>query len=233
MRKNSQADPHTWISKLLQNYPIADLLDFGCGDGKLVDFLNSTGWPAFGVDICGFRRETNFYLTLNEIDSPRKFQYIVLQDVLEHLSDPKEIIDQLRRSTLEGSKWFISIPTSSSLDYKLLGYRWTMISPYGHLHFFSLKSISKLLSDAGFKILSINRRRKSTIWKREIINLIRLFASIPYSFFRFKGAKHLRSRLSYLVNSVVYLISMGDQLDIVCEYSTTRTSLERVSLSNH
>lgn len=231
--KKFRADPHTWISKLLQNYPTGDLLDFGCADGKLVDFLNSRGWQALGVDISGFRRETNFYTTLNEIDSPRKFRYIVLQDVLEHLSDPKDIIDQLRRRTLEGGKWFISIPTSSSFEYKLLGERWTMISPYGHLHFFSHKSISRLLSEAEFKILSINRRRKPSIWMREIINLVRLCASIPYSLFRFKGTKHLQSRVSSLINSVVYLISRGDQFDIICEYSPTRTSLERVTTSNH
>jgi len=222
----NQVNPKTWISKLLQFYPAGDLLDFGCADGKLVDSLIGRGWPAVGVDVAGFRKDRNFYTTLNEVVNPKKFQYIVLQDTLEHLTDPREVVNQLSRRTVGDGKWFISIPISSSLEYKILGHRWSMVEPYGHLHFFSCKSISKLLSEAGFEIVSMRKRRKPTVWKREMINLIRALISIPYSLIRFKGSEHLRARLFLLINSLLFILSRGDQVDICCQYSPKRISLQ-------
>lgn len=210
-------NPDTWVSNLVPRYPKGDLLDFGCADGALVDYLCKLKWNAIGVDIASFRTGINFFSRLEEISEPVKFNYVVLQDVLEHLVEPKIVIDGIVQRTHENGLWFISIPTSSSLEFKILKQKWDMISPYGHLHFFSCKSIEKVLTEAGLRILSVKKRRKPTNWSREIKNCSRLCFSIPYSILRMKGMSHLQLRLRALVHSLIFLVSKGDQLEIIAQ----------------
>jgi hypothetical protein len=208
-------NPDTWVSDLVQSYPKGDLLDFGCADGALVDYLCELKWNAVGVDIANFRRGANYFSRLGDISNLAMFDYVVLQDVLEHLVDPKIVIQELVLRTHRNGLWFISIPTSNSLEFRILKQNWDMITPYGHLHFYSLRSIEKVLNEAGLQILSIEKRRKPTAWIREIKNFNRLCFSIPYSIIRMKGGNHMQSRLRALVHSFIFLSSKGDQLEII------------------
>ena len=192
-------NPGTWVSDLVQSYPKGDLLDFGC------------------ADVASFRRGANFYSHLDEVSEPAKFDYVVLQDVLEHLVDPKILIQEIVQRTKKNGIWFISIPTSSSLEFRTLKQNWDMISPYAHLHFYSHESINKVLNEAGLRILNIKKRRKPTNWNREIKNFSRLCLSIPYSMIRMKGMSHLQCRWRALVHSIVFICSLGDQLEIIAQ----------------
>ena len=71
-------NPGTWVSELVKSYPQGDLLDFGCADGALVDYLCELQWKAVGVDIASFRKGTNFFSHLKEVSKPARFDYVVL-----------------------------------------------------------------------------------------------------------------------------------------------------------
>jgi hypothetical protein len=67
--------------------PPRKLLDFGCGLGRYVDYLNSNGYDAVGIDM-----ETELQLAdmkTGDVDA------INMVEVIEHLMEPKPILRQL------------------------------------------------------------------------------------------------------------------------------------------
>ena len=73
-------------------------LDFGCGTGAFVGYLQELGWKAFGVEPNEKARKV--YNNPNIVDSLDKivedsFDCIALWHVLEHLSQPKSTLQKL------------------------------------------------------------------------------------------------------------------------------------------
>jgi 2-polyprenyl-3-methyl-5-hydroxy-6-metoxy-1,4-benzoquinol methylase len=83
-----------------------------------------------------------------------KFDYIIMLDVLEHVVDPRRIISETKKMLNEGGKLIISLPN----DYHILNkIRFVFnkhltedpFAPYGHLHYFPIKSGEDLISKQG------------------------------------------------------------------------------------
>ncbi len=146
------------------------VLDLGCNNGKLNDFLQKCEY--YGVDI---DKEMVSELTrkgikakkadLNKDEIPFKdknFDYIIMLDVLEHLVNPAKLLSDSKEKLEKGGKMIITLPN----DYHFLNkIRFLFnrsitadpFAPYGHLHFFSIKVGENFLNKQGFKIL----RKKS------------------------------------------------------------------------
>ena len=67
-------------------------LDIGCGDGSLVDYLNTKGINASGCDINDLNFEKDFF--------PYKdasFDYILMYSVIEHINNTEHLMSEIRR----------------------------------------------------------------------------------------------------------------------------------------
>jgi SAM-dependent methyltransferase len=100
----------------------AKVLDFGCGDGKFLDRLQDRGWDTYGIEpstSVAFRRH-------HRLLSPPQdgsFDLVILHHVLEHVSDPLGVLQQLGGALREGGIMFISLPSLDSLPrHRLLRY---------------------------------------------------------------------------------------------------------------
>lgn len=116
----------------------------------------------FQVDLNTFDPE-NYKLFFNSFD------YIVLSDVLEHLINPEQTLNLLKKFLKENGRILISLPNIAHASIKsnllLNNFDYT---PYGildttHLRFFTYKTIAKFLSDCGLKIDDI---KYTTVGKR-------------------------------------------------------------------
>jgi hypothetical protein len=89
--------------------------------------------------------------TLESAHFPDKsFDAVVMNDVIEHLEDPKGCLREARRVLKNDGVLYLSTPDIDSPLSKLLQARWWGINKY-HLSYFSRKTLEKMFAETGFK----------------------------------------------------------------------------------
>lgn len=156
--------PHSWP---LEPIPEGSkrLLDLGCGSGaKLVEFYQR-GYEVWGVDVgedtirlCRELLPQGHFIQgeLQEADLPDGyFDYIRIDNAMEHVPNPKEVIIECRRLLCEGGQVMVYVPHGRSLSMQLMkGNSISAWIPF-HLQLFTRKSLYRLLEDAGFVDIKI------------------------------------------------------------------------------
>ena len=83
------------------------------------------------------------------------FDYIRINNALEHVPNPKEVIRESYRLLKDGGKLMVYVPHGRSLSMRLMkGNSISAWIPF-HLQLFTRKSLKRLLNDAGFKDVRI------------------------------------------------------------------------------
>ncbi|HNV69637.1 MAG TPA: class I SAM-dependent methyltransferase [Candidatus Ozemobacteraceae bacterium] len=144
------------------------LLDVGCAGGDFLCVAREAGFAVCGIELnplsAAHARDHNHLPVLSrrleEItelselrDSTSRFglfSSIHLGDVIEHLPEPRLALLHLRRWLAPGGVLSISTPDFSRPATRLL-----QIKPQEHLMMFCRTSLTRLLLDCGFSILSL------------------------------------------------------------------------------
>lgn len=129
--------------KNLQNFR---MLDFGCGDGQLVQLLQE-----YGTDVVGWDPFNNSAPIPNE-----KYEFITSFEVMEHTPTPvktMEMIDSLLEQN--NGKYFFSTLTNDFHLNKLMNF-WYIAPRNGHITIYSNKSLDILFSKFGMKVKHIS-----------------------------------------------------------------------------
>lgn len=156
--------PHSWP---LGRVPKENnrLLDLGCGSGaKLFEFAERD-YEIWGVDVgrdairlCKELLPEGHFIhgELQETGLQDKyFDYIRIDNALEHTPNPKEVIAECRRLLRGGGRLMVYVPNGRSLSMRLLkGNSISAWIPF-HLQLFTRKSLRLLLKEAGFKDIRI------------------------------------------------------------------------------
>ena len=132
-----------WLYPRLAKNLSGRVLDIGCGIGDFLAYLPGT----IGLDINRHAVEWCQKLGLDarvmEIDSlpfgNASFDGVVLDNVLEHLLDPRQLLDEIRRVLAPGGRLLIGVP----------GKRGYSADP-DHKKFYSEEELIKTMSDHGF-----------------------------------------------------------------------------------
>src|SRR5262249_737474 len=112
-----------------------NVLDVGCGDGRLLRILHAGGVTRerlYGVELdtraVEAAREPGLRVwpgRLQAADSPEgAFALIVLQQVIEHVPDPRRMIERLRALLVPGGAVVIETPNTRSWDHRLFSKRY-------------------------------------------------------------------------------------------------------------
>ncbi len=119
-----------WSFSKLSNHSFSGkrLLDVGCGEGFTLSFFYEKGWEVVGIDYSDFGCRNNnsemlpFFKTgdinqrLNElVASGEKFDVIWLDNVLEHVLNPEEMLLRLRDLSGEMGVIVIEVPNDFNL----------------------------------------------------------------------------------------------------------------------
>jgi 2-polyprenyl-3-methyl-5-hydroxy-6-metoxy-1,4-benzoquinol methylase len=156
--------PHSWP---LESVPPGSkrLLDFGCGSGAKVLEFAQRGYEVWGVDVgddairlCKKLLPQGHFLKgeLLQIGLPdRHFDYIRIDNVLEHVPNPKEVVRECRRILSTHGRILIYVPHGRSLSMRFMkGNSISSWIPF-HLQLFTQNSLKRLLVEAGFKDVCI------------------------------------------------------------------------------
>lgn len=212
-----------YLAKLLRLVPDnARILDFGCGFGPTLALLNAVQRiEAVGLEVSKARaRELERWHRQIVRDAAGlkahgPFDAVVLDNVLEHVPDPRQTINLISSVCSEGAIFYVSVPDIGqkylraqiglNKHSKLLGMD---INPWEHLNYFDLAHLDSLMESAGFVALdadelpgevSIGLRAESGMVERVKNAMASMYRCAKYAltgkalssvnrrFYRFKG----------------------------------------------
>ncbi|MBI2057034.1 class I SAM-dependent methyltransferase [Candidatus Pacearchaeota archaeon] len=153
------------FSSLLYHYridPGKKLLEIGCGDGMQLEFYKKYGLKTAGLEPYGpnlTQREKNLGIERKNIlesnFSKESFDYIVMKEVLEHISNQDAILKKSYSLLKTGGKLIIVVPNGDGLWNKIFGKNWYGYDIPRHLYTYNPKNIRIRLKKIGFKINKI------------------------------------------------------------------------------
>ena len=128
--------------------PGAAVLDFGCGEGKLLDRLQECGWQTSGIEPA-LDRAFQRHRRLDAIPRAATFDLIVLLQVLEHVPNPLDLLRQLAGACRVGGHLLVGVPRFDTLpvhrDYKYV------LNGRAHITAYTWACLGELLSRAGWQ----------------------------------------------------------------------------------
>ena len=126
--------------------PRCSLLDYGCGGGLVIRFLREQGFSeAVGFD------EYSQPFNLPEL-LERQYDVVLCQDVIEHVADPRELLQQFDRITKPGGLIALGTPNASAIDLgNAAAFHHVLHQPY-HRHMLSERALLELGDDLGWRL---------------------------------------------------------------------------------
>lgn len=140
------------------------VLDIGTAGGAFLEAANNYGFDAIGLEPSAdlVRRGTDRGLNVVQgtVEShsfpPAHFDMVTLWDVIEHLPDPKNALNETYNLLKNDGVLLINFPDIGTWQAKLAGKKfWWIISV--HLHHFTEKSIANIARKTGFEVISFRR----------------------------------------------------------------------------
>lgn len=165
------------------------ILDLGCGNGFLANYLIKQGYNVYGTDasaegIAIAKKENPDRFYVQDLSTGKlpvelqnlQFDTILSTEVIEHLYDPAGFIDFCKDILPKGGELIISTPYHGYLKNLSMSIfnKWdNHHSPAwhgGHIKFWSKKTLSKLLTDKGFEVVTFKGcGRMPYFWKSMLI----------------------------------------------------------------
>ena len=114
------------------------ILDYGCGSGHFVRFLESEGYSA----VRGFDEYSENFRDRSVLDD--RYDCIVSQDVIEHVASPHTLLSEFDRLTRDRAVIAIGTPNASAIDLRRAGdFVHTIHAPY-HRHILSKDALVQI-----------------------------------------------------------------------------------------
>lgn len=139
------------------------LLDIGCGAGTLLQAARKNGWAAQGLDVSPSAvthvRKLGFEVFQGELQKAEfpsgHFDVITAAEILEHLSNPGLLVEEVARVLRPGGMFWTTTPHARGLSARVLGLQWRCVWPPEHLQLFSVAGLKALLRNAGFSRIHV------------------------------------------------------------------------------
>lgn len=197
------------------------VLDIGCGFCETLGYHEGRGCEAYGVEADvnvqtvamahGFKVHSGVFDP--SLYTPGYFDYVTMDQVIEHVSDPVATMAGIARVLKPGGVAVLSTPNAAGLGARLFGRRWiNWHAPY-HQHFFSERSMA-IAAEKGGLCLEEVRTITSSQWLFYQWNHLLTFPGKgERSPFWSPGARRtLGTRIAYLCTRLVHLSGLNHLL---------------------
>ncbi len=164
--------------------PVRRILDVGCGDGSLSSMLARSSEQVAGIEVsmeaCRIAHSRGVGVTRADVENyafpfqPESFDVVVAGEVIEHMTDPDEFLQEVARVLMPRGHCILTTPNLASWYNRLLlllGYQphhtdvsfWHNVGKLhplvdgasGHLRVFTLRALKELLAIHHLKPVSI------------------------------------------------------------------------------
>jgi len=169
-----RADPyssHAQIIRWVEQERPAKVLEIGTATGYLSSEMVKLGCSVTGVEqdpaMAEIARPYCREMIVGDIETidlstVGRFDAIVFGDVLEHLRNPREVLQKVHALLTPGGKVLMSLPNVANIWVRLnllfgnFNYSRVGILDESHLRFFTLQTMKQLAAESGLDVISIN-----------------------------------------------------------------------------
>jgi SAM-dependent methyltransferase len=142
------------------------LLDIGFGAGTLLAAAQRGGWTVCGTELSApavdAARGRGYDVVLGSLDegafAGQSFDVVTAVEVIEHLTDPLELLTHAAAVLRPGGLLWMTTPHGRGISARMLGERWSVVSPPEHIQWFSVRGMRGLLRRAGFRSMRFSTR---------------------------------------------------------------------------
>jgi SAM-dependent methyltransferase len=174
-------DYRTTRKLLAQKFPAhGTLVEIGSGLGCLLSFFREDGWNTIGIEpnagLCLFAQQ-EFDLTIKrgtlfDARLPSACADVVTMiHVIEHVPDPMSIFREVHRVLRPGGWFVVETPRYDTLMFRIFGRRERSLSCDGHIYFFTTRTLARMATTAGFRIVRTDYVGRSLTFDRLLYNL--------------------------------------------------------------
>lgn len=155
------------LNKLLsfkKNESDIKLLEIGCAYGFFLD-LAKEHFNCSGIEVSTVAAENAKKLCENVFCGPVNketlasigiIDFVVMLDVIEHLANPSEILQNVACNLSKGGIVLLTTGNINSFYARISGKYWRLMTPPQHVTFFSDKTIRNLFERHSFKIIELS-----------------------------------------------------------------------------
>jgi 2-polyprenyl-3-methyl-5-hydroxy-6-metoxy-1,4-benzoquinol methylase len=134
------------------------ILDVGCFTGDFLDLAQRESAIGYGIELqqeafeIAERKHPGRILNcpFEKASFHVKFDIITLFGVVEHVTNPDELIGMASEWLVRGGKLVIQTPNTGSYFAKIMRRYWPPYTPVEHIHYFSKRNIQQLLENYHF-----------------------------------------------------------------------------------
>ncbi len=145
--------------------PGAEVLDVGCGSGDRLLVYRELGLEPYGVEISSAAAYARDHLGLRvrcgtlrtaayEND---QFDLVTLYNVLEHLHEPNEELDEIHRILRPGGCLVIEVPNADCLQFRLFGARWSALDVPRDLAYWTVPRLRRMMDKHRFEVTRVDQ----------------------------------------------------------------------------
>lgn len=164
--KNSQSEDRLalrFFSNILKRYcDKGVLLDYGCGTGFFLKKFSALDFHKSGIELSDYARQRTIennpdcviYKDVRDVQDS-SLDCIASLHVMEHLEDPREMIELFFSKLKFGGILFITMPNCYSLGKKMKKEKWFAYRDATHISLLEVSEWSDIVEESGFKIMKI------------------------------------------------------------------------------
>lgn len=165
----------------LDAVPEGKILDFGCGNGSLLDNLKVLGWECYGVDFdpkaVTFCKEKGLNVGLGDISSQNYednfFDVITISHVIEHVHEVDNLLKSCYPKLKKGGKLVIATPNTKNWQRQLYKQNWYQLEPPRHLHLFNPDNLEVVVKRNQFDVLESFTSVRTDAWSTTVSKAIK------------------------------------------------------------
>jgi SAM-dependent methyltransferase len=171
-------DRYGQLYNLISSYIDKDykVLDIGCATGGFLDYLDSKGFKNLsGIDPIVkyvYRAKSKHNIKIGSAESipfkDKTFNLVVMDQVMEHLADPKQAIKEVKRVLVDGGLLCLGIPDASRYKKNyFFDFFWFLMRE--HIQHFDIEHLKLLAGIEGFELLSYSEFETPMMSKKMIL----------------------------------------------------------------
>lgn len=148
------------------------ILDLGCSSGAFLGSLSDQPWELYGIEMSEDSAKKAiaksgakvFVGEILEAQLPSElFDAITCFDVLEHLYEPRRVMERVCEWLKPGGIFYVLVPNVDSAEARVFGSYWHGLELPRHLFHYSPRSLKFLANSAGLKELSLETHRNPAV----------------------------------------------------------------------